>query len=91
MSNFTVKVPQKFTFASHREMAQPLQAVKATGTPSEIFLDFIETSYLDSSALGMLLLWKDKNPDIKLILKNCKGTVSEILKIANFHKLFTIC
>ena len=90
MSDYTIKVPQKFTFACHREMATSLEKIKAGGTPAEIFLDFMNTSYLDSSALGMLLMWKDKNPDSKLILTNCKGIVFDVLKIANFHKLFTI-
>ena len=51
-----------------------------------------ETSYLDSSALGMLLLLRDHaggdNAKIKII--NCNSDVRKILSISNFEQLFTI-
>jgi anti-anti-sigma factor len=50
------------------------------------------TDYLDSSALGMLLILRDKvsgNKDL-VVLKGAAADVKKILQIANFDKLFTI-
>jgi len=48
--------------------------------------------YLDSSALGMLLLLKERagaaGKDLALV--QCKDTVRQVLEIACFTKLFTI-
>ena len=51
-----------------------------------------DTTYLDSSALGMLLLLRDHAggdlSSIKII--NCNEDVRKILVISNFGRLFTI-
>jgi anti-anti-sigma factor len=55
-------------------------------------VDMKEVSYLDSSALGMLLMLRDKakaaSRDVALIGLN--GNVRQVLDIANFSKLFSI-
>lgn len=45
-----------------------------------------------SSALGMLLMLKQRaeHKMRTIALVNCKGTVRNILEIANFNKLFTV-
>ena len=55
-------------------------------------LDFKKTHYMDSSALGMLLLLREqtKGDKSKVSLVNVSGTVLKILEIAQFKKLFTI-
>lgn len=57
-----------------------------------IEFDLAEVSHIDSAALGMLLLLKEKvnNAGKKLILLHCRGTVLDILKVANFHNMFTM-
>jgi anti-anti-sigma factor len=58
----------------------------------EIEIDFQGVDYLDSSALGMLLMLRDKasgsGKDISLV--GVKGSVRQVLEIANFSKLFKI-
>jgi anti-anti-sigma factor len=55
-------------------------------------LDLKETTYLDSSALGMLLLLRDHaggdDSDIRVV--NPNSDVRKILAISNFDKLFDI-
>ncbi len=55
-------------------------------------VDLNETEYMDSSAMGMLLRLRDYSTkdggDVALI--NANESVLEILKIANFNKLFAI-
>jgi anti-anti-sigma regulatory factor len=51
-----------------------------------------ETTYLDRSALGMLLLLRDHaggdTANIKIM--NCNPDVKKILTISNFEQLFSI-
>ena len=54
-------------------------------------LNMSDLSYLDSSALGMLLLLKDhalKESTISII--NCTPVVYKIFEIANFDQLFSM-
>ena len=50
------------------------------------------TEYMDSSALGMLLLLRKHAGDVtnRVVLCGANGVVSKILSIANFDKLFVI-
>ena len=58
----------------------------------EITIHFGEVDYLDSSALGMLLLLREKAEGTgkSVILAGLHGTVKQVLDIANFGKLFSI-
>ncbi|MDX1589306.1 MAG: STAS domain-containing protein, partial [Oleiphilaceae bacterium] len=55
-------------------------------------VDMNTTTYLDSSALGMLLLLRDyaggDRADVRI--ENCNGDVRRILTISNFEQLFDI-
>ncbi len=57
-----------------------------------IEVDFEGVDYMDSSALGMLLLFKDlaEKENRKITLTNCQETVREILDVVNFDQLFAI-
>jgi len=57
-----------------------------------IILDFSRTSYLDSSALGMLVLInkKAKAKSIHCVIQGAKGNAMDILQMANFNQLFDI-
>lgn len=84
-----IKLEEVFDFNSQ---AQFRKAYEQEPVAKKIVIDFKKTNYLDSAALGMLLLLREKvNKDsgrVKLI--NLNGQVNSILKIANFHKLFEI-
>jgi len=56
-------------------------------------LDFRETQFIDSAALGMILLLNDHVSDTvrnKITLRNASPEVLDIFKVANFQQLFTI-
>lgn len=82
----------RFDFKAHREFRDAVDALlgQAGGKPLQV--DLGEVSYLDSSALGMLLMLRDKakaaNKDVALV--GVKGSVRQVLDIANFSKLFAI-
>jgi anti-anti-sigma factor len=86
----TVKIDGRFDFSAHQEFRDAYE-----GTPADVnsyVVDLGDTSYLDSSALGMLLLLRDHaggdNASIKII--KCNDDVRKILTISNFEQLFTI-
>lgn len=86
----TITIKGRFDFAAHQDFRSAYES--ATGTPRRFIVDLKNTSYLDSSALGMLLLLRDhaggENAKIRLI--NCNQDVETILTISNFSKLFQI-
>ncbi|MGE5465806.1 MAG: STAS domain-containing protein, partial [Ignavibacteria bacterium] len=57
-----------------------------------ILVDFANTDYLDSAALGMLLILRDRARRYgrSVVLASASGAVRDVLNIANFSKLFDI-
>ena len=82
----------RFDFSSHREFRNACDEALKTPEIKEIEADFSRVDYLDSSALGMLLLLREKaqNANLKVSLTNCTGLVQQVLDVANFQRLFTI-
>lgn len=61
------------------------------GNVNQFRIDLATTTYMDSSALGMLLLLKEKAGEAAHIeLVNADDEVAQILKIAQFNQLFNI-
>lgn len=82
----------RFDFNTHREFRAAYEdALKVEGIKS-LDMDLSGVDYLDSSALGMLLMLKERSStrNIQLSISNCQDSVRQILEIANFNKLFTI-
>jgi anti-anti-sigma factor len=86
----TIAINGRFDFSAHQAFRDSYE--KLSPTPAEIVVDMVDTTYLDSSALGMLLLLRDHaggdNSNIKL--QNCNEDIRKILTISNFEQLFTI-
>lgn len=59
---------------------------------SLFIIDLQEATYMDSSALGMLLLLRDRTGGDKerVLIMNVGDAVMSVLKIANFDQLFHI-
>lgn len=89
-SELTIKIDGRFDFSSHQEFRRAYE--NAAIKPKGYKVDMNRTSYLDSSALGMLLLLRDyaggDEADIGII--NCNDDVLKILSISNFEQLFEI-
>ena len=82
----------RFDFAAHKEFRGACEQMLATPNLEEIEIDLRGVDYLDSSALGMLLLLKERAGKTggKVRLSHCQPSVRQILDIANFGKLFVI-
>ena len=87
-----ISVSGRFDFSAHREFRNACGAALRSNDVSEIEVDFGNVEYLDSSALGMLLMLKEQATAARkgVALSNCRGTVKRVLDIANFAKLFAI-
>jgi anti-anti-sigma factor len=85
-----IKITGRFDFSVHQDFRKATQQA-STGV-NGIVVDMTETDYVDSSALGMLLVLRDKVGENKeaISIKNAKPEVRKILDIANFDKLFTL-
>lgn len=82
----------RFDFSSHRLFRDTYDEILENPDVTEIMIDLGAIEYLDSSALGMLLLLREKtgNAGKSMTLTNCHGVVRQVLEVANFNKLFTI-
>jgi anti-anti-sigma factor len=86
----TISIKGRFDFGSHEDFRKSYEHLNKK--PSSVVVDLKEATYLDSSALGMLLLLRDhaggENSDVRVI--NGSSDVRKILAISNFDKLFDI-
>ena len=85
-----IRIIGRFDFGMHNEFRQALKLI-GDGV-KRVEVDFADTDYLDSSALGMLLVLRDKVSSSKTVVEllKVKPDVKKILEIANFDKLFSI-
>ena len=86
----TIKIFGRFDFSQHQAFRQAYD--KANNAVNTFIVDMSGTEYIDSSALGMLLLLRDKVGDKKESVKivNARSEVKKILQIANFDRLFAV-
>lgn len=91
-SSTVIRLAGRFDFNSHREFRDAVDAAMGDGSQREIRIDLAAVDYLDSSALGMLLMLRDKarSAGRTVSLSNCRGAVKQVIEIANFSKLFSI-
>jgi len=85
-----ISVQGRFDFSTHQDFRSCYESLPAE--PKAYRLDMGETTYLDSSALGMLLLLRDRTGGDKKAIEivNCNPDIKKILMISNFQQLFTI-
>ena len=79
----TITVPQRFTYTSLPWFKRPYDK----GSTERYILDFRQCTYIDSSALGMMLMMRSALKS-KVTIKNVPNNVMAILKVANFQLLF---
>jgi anti-anti-sigma factor len=87
--DLVIRISGRFDFSCHAEFKQAYTG--GSGCTSFV-VDMGQVTYMDSAALGMLLLLRDHatSKGATVAISNCKGQPSEVLKIANFDKLFKI-
>lgn len=88
----TIKLAGRFDFNTHRDFRAAYDPLVNDSDIRSATVDFDGVDYLDSSALGMLLMLRDKMSGAgkEVSLVNVRGSVKQVLDIANFGKLFKI-
>jgi anti-anti-sigma factor len=86
----TLSVQGRFDFKMHRMFREMYE-----DAPAEIgryVIDLNKTVYMDSSALGMLLLLREHvgGDQQRVRIVNCNAEIRKILEVACFDKLFDI-
>jgi len=84
-----INIQGRFDFSVQADFRQAYEEVPSSNT---FILNFASADYMDSSALGMLLLLRDYagGDNAKVELTNCRAEIKNILEISNFQKLFEI-
>ncbi|MFC1684338.1 STAS domain-containing protein [Pseudomonadota bacterium] len=85
-----IRVAGRFDFSSHQEFRDAYSQVNPATVSFNI--DLSQTEYLDSAALGMLLVLRERaggdKADIRLT--GCNESVQQIMDITRFERLFSI-
>lgn len=91
-TTITIQIKGRFDFDIHKEFRDAYEKLAAQTQHPKFVIDLMETEYMDSSALGMLLLLRDHagSDKSKVMIINCDKVTKEVLDIANFDKLFTV-
>ena len=86
----TIAIKGRFDFGSHQTFRESYECFYKV--PELYVVDLKDTTYMDSSALGMLLLLRDHagGDDAQVQVVNSNSDVRKILAISNFDKLFDI-
>jgi len=86
----TITISGRFDFDLHQEFRQAFE--HAEEEDARYVIDLAQAEYMDSSAIGMLLLLRERaggdRADIAIV--NCSPAINKILTISNFHKLFKV-
>lgn len=92
MGRMVLNLSGRFDFHAHRDFRAAYEKALENAGVKTLELDFSQVDYLDSSALGMLLLLREKceGSGKQVVLAGLRGTVKQVLDIANFGKLFSI-
>ena len=88
----TLFMKGRFDFNIHRVFREAYDPLLQDSGINTIDIDLSGVEYMDSSALGMLLMLRERanNSNKQIRLSKPNATVKQILDIANFGKLFSI-
>lgn len=85
-----IRIEGRFDFSTHQAFRDAYE--HGDSNVRSYIVDLSDTTYLDSSALGMLLLLRDYagGDSARIVIENCNNDVRRILSISNFEQLFHI-
>lgn len=85
----SINISGRFDFNAHHDFRNIYRNEKSSAAYN---IDMSGTEYIDSSALGMLLLLREHagNENSKITISGCNDDIRKIFAISNFEKLFTI-
>jgi len=87
----TLHVSGRMTHSDYKEFDTIRQMVDEGG-PSRIVFDLSGVDFMDSSALGMLLIVRDNamKASRTVVLQHAHGAVAKLLQIGKLHNYFEV-
>lgn len=87
-----IEIDGRFDASSLDEFRKCYEDASTSGAPQNYNVDLKNAVYLDSSALGMLLVLRDYagGESAQITISNCSPEVKKIFSISSFEQLFTI-
>lgn len=84
-----VQLSGSFTFRDHDTFFEVVSMIK-TGYNKKMVFNFEDCDFLDSAALGMLVIAHDEAAakEVALSIKGAKGKVKDVLYAARFDTLY---
>jgi anti-anti-sigma factor len=91
VSHATVTLRGRFDFQVHQEFRRAIDGLLRSGR-AYLTLDLSEVSFIDSSALGMLLLTRESCEKAGgiVVLDKPQEYVDKVLKLCHFDQLFKV-
>jgi len=88
---FCIRITGRMTHADHKAFREILGRIN-DATETRVIFDLAQVEFLDSSALGMLLIVRDAVVQQKrtVVLRGASGQVEKLMKIAKLHKYFEV-
>jgi anti-anti-sigma factor len=90
LAQVTITITERFDYGLHQDFRAAYQKVEQPGTIFRI--DLSQATYMDSSALGMVLLLKEHAEKCggDVVICQPHSSVEKILRIANFDRFVKI-
>jgi anti-anti-sigma factor len=91
-SVFSLEMSGSFTFADHRVFREILKKIEDDKTARKVIFRMERLEFVDSAALGMLLLAHDaaSSAGKRLVIKGAAGQVKKMFALAHFQRLFVL-
>jgi len=86
-----IAIDEDFNFETHKSFRNAVRESLELGA-KEIILEFKKVEYMDSTALGLLMVAKDtaNEVDCKIKLKSVSGYARKILEMSQFDQKFEL-
>ncbi len=91
-SEYVLALAGRFDFNAHRDFRNGYEPALQNSSVKTLNLNMEKVDYLDSSALGMLLLLneKAKAANVEIVISSCPANIKKIIEVANFSRIFKI-
>ena len=88
----TLRIAGRFDLHALPAFRTAFRRLLAACEAARLVVDMAETDYMDSSAVGVLLLFRTdaEKRDRSVVLIHCNPFVRDMLHTAQFHRLFAI-
>jgi len=85
----TISIDGRFDFNMHSDFRSAYRELPAS---TEFIIDLSKATFMDSSAMGMLLLLREHagEKSANICLKNCNSDIRKILSISSLDKMFVV-